>query len=118
MPTEERDPYHHEELIEEHSSFEELTRGLAAGNLARSRVLKLAGVGFLASVLGVFGFASPAESRRKRRRRSSCAPCTPTQAPPPGTCCLTPFLQLNGCLVPTAVCLPGPPPPGTACSCI
>ncbi len=65
MPAEERGPLggldrEDQGPTEEHS-FDELSKGLAAGALSRRRAIKLAGSAFLGGALAVFGLTDAAE---------------------------------------------------------
>ena len=53
-------------LLGEGFSFDEVTRGVASGEITRGRALKLAGAAVLSGALFTAGFASPAEARRRR----------------------------------------------------
>lgn len=114
MPADERPFYHHHD---EHSLIDDLASGLASGTLSRSQALKYAGAALLAGTLSIFGFADPAEAkRRRRRRRASCAFCgiAPGLSP---ICPLGQFCNIIasgiGCCQPSP---PLPPPPPVPCS--
>ena len=127
---------HREDVIQETHSFDELARGMAEGTLCRRQALKLIvgallGGSLLALLPGTAGAnveqhvggGGGKHRHRHRHHRSggqgaSCSPCNTTQAPPPDLCCLHATGQTSGCFVPVSVCIPGPPPPGTACTCI
>jgi hypothetical protein len=50
-----RGPFDQQDLPEEYSSsFDELAKGMVSGALSRRKMLKLVGVGILASVVGLF----------------------------------------------------------------
>lgn len=78
VPAEERNPSEgfdrDDELTNEHS-LNALAKGLANDAIPRGRALRLTGAAFLGTALGVFGFASPSEARRRKRRRASCSFC-------------------------------------------
>ncbi len=123
-----------ETLTEEHSSFDELSRGLATGALSRSQALRLAGAALLGGALGILGLASPAQAKKRRRRRSGCAQGTrdaQTNAIScaAGNCLVHPDGGTSGCCLSEASCQqiaglvasfdctcpgapPPPPPPG------
>ena len=56
-----------EEAPEEHYPFDDLARGLASGELSRSRALKLIGAAVLGGALGFLSLPKRAEARRRRR---------------------------------------------------
>ncbi len=79
MPAEQRDPLGGLDrageggLREEHSSLDELARGLAIGALSRRQAMKMAGAAFLGGALSFFSLSRPAQAKR-RRRRLRCSP--------------------------------------------
>jgi Phosphate-induced protein 1 conserved region len=56
-----------EKAPEEHYPFDGLARGLASGELSRSRALKLMGAAVLGGALGFLSLPKHAEARRRRR---------------------------------------------------
>ncbi len=117
MSAEERTSHHRDDLTDQHTFIDGLAMALANGTLSRGQALKYAGVALLGGALGIFGFASPADARRRRRRRSGCASCSiPNFATYEGNCCLMGLAGgTSGCVVPSSVC--DPPPSGTQCAC-
>ena len=58
-------------LFSHQEAFDEMSRGLASGEITRGRAIKLAGAALVASALGLFS-ASPAEARFGDFNRRRC----------------------------------------------
>ncbi len=105
MPTQEPECYHREEdLAEEHSSFDELSRGLAAGVLSRNDALKLAGAALLGGALGIISWSKDADARRRHRRRRRRLASPPP--PPPAPTCSSLYTVQPCCFDETTTCRP------------
>ncbi len=105
MSAEERTSHHRDHVANKRALIDGLAMGLANGTLSRGQALKYAGAALLGGALGIFGFASPADARR-RRRRSSCMPCNSDDPNtiPVGSCCLVPFGMIRGCAISQESC--------------
>src|SRR5919112_1808781 len=90
------------------SPFDELSRGLASGNLSRGKALKLMGAALLGGTLASLGGVAAADEEckptgKKCRKNSQC--CSGTCGASSRTCCLPEFNPAGG--IPFSSCTSG-----------